>query len=97
MGAFTLILHGVDHDVWGERIEILQNHFMDSRLEINVYLLTVDFNVISSVRSQSWVQDAGLNEGGGLLVRPDQHILLPLTAKTRAEDIISAMEAHVGH
>lgn len=96
VGAFTLLLHSADQGVWRERIDILRHQYDSSGLEINVYLLTVDFDVVSNARGQSWVEDARLGEGGGLLVRPDQHILLPLIASTEAAEILSVMKAHLG-
>ncbi len=96
VGAFTIILHATHQDAWRSRLEMLRDHYHDSGLELNVYLFKVDFDVISGARGQSWLEGARLNEGGGLLVRPDQHILLPLEAMTQANEMVSVIEAHLG-
>jgi hypothetical protein len=96
VGAFTFILHAAAQDVWRERVEYLRDQYQKWGLELNVYFLTMDFDVISSDRAKSWVTDAGLAEGGGLLVRPDQHILMPLRETTGAAAILSAMKGHLG-
>lgn len=96
VGAFTFILHAVAQDVWRERVEYLRDQYHKWGLELNAYFLTMDFDVVPSERTKSWVKDAGLAQGGGLLVRPDQHILIPLRETTGAADILSAMKGHLG-
>jgi hypothetical protein len=96
VGSFTLLLHAADQDAWRERINALRHQYDASGPELNVYLLTADFDIVPSARGQSWVEDARLGDGGGLLVRPDQHILLPLVASTEAAEMLSAMKAHLG-
>ncbi|KAJ9610537.1 hypothetical protein H2200_005314 [Cladophialophora chaetospira] len=54
-----------------------------------------DFEVIGSA-GQEWLQGAGLRDGGGLLVRPDQHILMVLTKDTQVEDVKQCMRRHLG-
>ena len=97
VGAFTFILNSANADVWRGRIRTLQEQYQGLGLDLNAYFLTLDFDVASNVRGQAWIEGAGLKDGGGLLVRPDQHILLPLTAETAVEDISSALRAHLGH
>lgn len=54
-----------------------------------------DFDVIGQA-GQEWAKNAGLNDGGGLLLRPDQHILMVLKVDTRVEDVQACLARHLG-
>ncbi|KAK5051904.1 hypothetical protein LTR84_002707 [Exophiala bonariae] len=43
----------------------------------------------------SWLSQSGISEGGGFLVRPDQHILMVLTADTTSQDVQKAIKEHL--
>jgi hypothetical protein len=94
--AFTFIVNAEDADVWQPRIEQVRSFFKGTRLTLNTRCLGDDFDVLKSSRSHAWVEGAGLDAGSGLLVRPDQHILMPLRAETTSEDILQAFRAHIG-
>lgn len=42
-----------------------------------------------------WLDQTGLRRGGGLLVRPDQHILMVLTADTTTQDVQKVIKEHL--
>lgn len=95
--AFTFILGDSKGSVWQERIQQVQSHYGESSCRFNIYLLGVDFDlVLNAEHGQAWAKNAGIIQGGGLLVRPDQHILMPLGSGTTAAEILSALEAHLG-
>jgi hypothetical protein len=57
--------------------------------------LGVDYEVVGD-DGKDWVQKAGVASGGGLLVRPDQHILHVLKPGTTMEDIQKVVAEHLG-
>ena len=55
-----------------------------------------DFEVVEGDTGREWIKGAGLNDGGGLLVRPDQHILMVLKAETKAEEVEACLQQYLG-
>ncbi|ETI26007.1 hypothetical protein G647_02784 [Cladophialophora carrionii CBS 160.54] len=53
-----------------------------------------DFDVVGEA-GQQWLKGAGLQVGGGLLVRPDQHILMLLDADTTVEEVEACLKQHL--
>lgn len=94
--AFSFILHSKDAAAWQPLIEQIRSLFNGTGPLLNIRWLEDDFDVMPSPRSDAWVESAGLNAGGGLLVRPDQHILLPLRGDTTSTEILEAFSAHTG-
>ena len=61
---------------------------------VNTVRLGKDFELVDEDGKQ-WAENAGLRSGGGLLVRPDQHILMVLGKETNVGDIEMALSAHL--
>ena len=55
-----------------------------------------DFELVEGEAGRQWLKDAGLEHGGGLLVRPDQHILMVLRADTTVGDVEMCLHRHLG-
>ena len=72
------------------RFSSFQKHCDSIGVHSRIWCLGEDFNVVR----QHWFSE-GL-AGGGLLVRPDQHILLKVTNKTSGDDMIAALNSHLG-
>lgn len=53
-----------------------------------------DFELVGEA-GQQWLQGARLDVAGGLLVRPDQHILMVLRADTAPEDVELCIRQHL--
>jgi hypothetical protein len=53
-----------------------------------------DFTVVGEA-GVKWVEGAGLERGGGLLIRPDQHILMVLDPDTTVEDVQDCLQRHL--
>lgn len=51
---------------------------------------------MASRRAEEWVEKLHLKEGGGVLVRPDQHILETRMAETTSEDVHETLAGHLG-
>ena len=62
------------------------------RIPCRVVVLGHDFVGVTD----DWLVAAGLSQGGGLIVRPDQHILHRILFNERPSDLISVIRAAVG-
>lgn len=58
--------------------------------------LGTDFELIRGRAGEDWLTGARLKEGGGLLIRPDQHILMVLDKTTTVKDVHEALRQHMG-
>ena len=96
VGAFTLIINSTNLTQWAETISALRERYGGSGLRLDVCSLDADFDVTDGEKGRAWVVGAGLDDGGGLLVRPDQHILLPLKKGMEREEILDVMQKHLG-
>ena len=56
-----------------------------------IWRLGEDFDMVR----QPWFSKY-LNTGGGLLIRPDQHILLEITEATSGDSMVAALQKHLG-
>lgn len=65
-------------------------------LKINTVVLGGDFEPLSCRRAEEWVEEMYLKEGGGVLLRPDQHILETWREIPAAEEIFNALAEHLG-
>lgn len=72
-------------------IILLQKHCNVIGVPLNVWRLEVDFKI----GTQSWFAYE-LANGGGVLIRPDQHILARVSVNTSGEDVIAEMNKHLG-
>ena len=61
-----------------------------------LHALGTDFKLIPGARSEAWADGTGLRNGGALLVRPDQHILMRLEPRTSAEEILASLKDFLG-
>ena len=53
-----------------------------AKTRFNIINLDSDFELLLDAAGQQWLQDSGLENGGGILVRPDQHIFCIVEALT---------------
>ncbi|CAI7572640.1 unnamed protein product [Penicillium discolor] len=86
--SWTLIL---GKEQQNHHIALLQKHFNVVGLTLNTWRLGVDFEIAR----QSWLADELVN-GGGILIRPDQHILARVSTETNGEDVIEEVSKHLG-
>jgi hypothetical protein len=61
---------------------------------VKTFRLGQDFEV-DGPEGHWWLSRAGLLSGGGVLVRPDQHILMILTADTTVKAVQKAIKEHL--
>ena len=76
--------------------EILSSSSQRSKSLLRVASLDKDFRM-SCEEGHSFCAELGLTDGqeGGVLVRPDQHILMRIYRETTAEDIAKAIREHL--
>ncbi|CAI7596681.1 unnamed protein product [Penicillium palitans] len=86
--SWTLILGKEQRN---PHIALLQKHFNVIGLTLNTWRLGVDFEIVR----QSWFAGELVN-GGGILIRPDQHILARVPTETSGEDVIEEVSKHLG-
>ncbi|RDW65001.1 hypothetical protein BP6252_10652 [Coleophoma cylindrospora] len=90
--AFTLICRDVRwKDVWSSAKTALP-----SQLKVNVLVLGKDFELLDGKYAAEWIEGFGLDNGGAVLVRPDQHILARLDGQGSIEDLLKVLKEHVG-
>lgn len=63
---------------------------------INTVVLGIDFEVILSPISQTWSHELRLLEGGGVVVRPDQHILGIFGPEATGLEVSELVQDHLG-
>lgn len=86
--SWTVIL-GRDHT--GSHVSQFKQHCDAIHVRLNVWCLGADFELVQ----KNWFEDEALNNGG-LLVRPDQHILTRFTIYTRGEELFTELKRHIG-
>lgn len=86
--SWTLIL---GKEQQNPHIALLQKHFTVIGITLNAWRLGVDFEIVR----QSRFADELVN-GGGILIRPDQHILARVSTETNGEDVIEEVNKHLG-
>lgn len=66
---------------------------------LQTFALRRDFEVVFEMQAKEWLEEFQLNDGqhGGVLVRPDQHVLFMLTESTTPEEVASVVRHAVGH
>lgn len=83
--SFTLIIG--DRQAWEQRFKHLQKSLADT-FKIRLWSVNEDFGFAFPEQEKQFRQGFGLDSGGGVLVRPDQHILAVL-------DEASFLEGHI--
>lgn len=97
--AFTLIVDGTNAgnlERWRGLAEQIKAYAWQKGIPINFRYSGVDFQVLPGAQGDAWGQGFGLVEGGGVLVRPDQHILMVLGQDSSVLEVRRGLEAHLG-
>jgi hypothetical protein len=99
--AFTIITGSSDAGA-GEntpesnepRILQVQDRLQTEGLRIDMWTAGRSFNFVGD--HVAFAREVQLDNGGGLIVRPDQHILMTFDRATTASEMISALQEHLG-
>ena len=68
-------------------------------MPLRVVVLRSDFECVFEEQASEWLEELGLREGeyGGVLVRPDQHILSVLNKNKTAEELATELNEAAGY
>ncbi|KAK9792807.1 putative FAD-binding domain-containing protein [Seiridium cardinale] len=89
--SFTLIVGS--RSGWEQRIGELQDRLQKRKIQIRLWAAGTDFEFVFPKHEQQFDEGSRLNNGGGILIRPDQHILAVLGPEHKS----SELERHVLH
>lgn len=81
---------------WASRFEALQTGLKDQGVRLCIFAAGEDFDFRDSSCAELFSNKTGLESGGGLLVRPDQHLLRVLKAEDGHEDISRTILEYLG-
>ncbi|EON61505.1 hypothetical protein W97_00720 [Coniosporium apollinis CBS 100218] len=94
LDGFTVVVGS--HEEWAARFDALKAATVQWAIKLRLYAADTDFDFMFHDHRDLFDDGAHLSTGGGLLVRPDQHILLELTADVSVEDLQVALSRHLG-
>ncbi|KAI5922123.1 FAD binding domain-containing protein [Camillea tinctor] len=92
--CFTLITSS--RQSWSSRCKALAEALGQWGVRIEMRAADCDFEFVEPIQRELFNQGAAMNEGGALLVRPDQHILGCLSPETNFLDLVTLVKSHLG-
>lgn len=94
--TFTLLV-GSPKNKWMERFDALQSGILAERkVKLRLCVSGTGFEFVDEKHAALFDDEGGFKSGGGLLVRPDQHILAVLGPEDTAEHLEMAVRGHIG-
>lgn len=81
---------------WETRLRSLANTKTGSKLKLQLFAGDEDFDYVEDYHRQLFEEGAGLEHGGGLIVRPDQHIMTRLPADVTVEELEALLQRELG-
>lgn len=81
---------------WTQRVSKLASTKPGSKLKLHIFGADDDFDYVEDYHRKLFNEGAGLENGGGLMVRPDQHILTCLTGDTSVEELETLLNKELG-
>ena len=82
--------------IWQTEFERITSLLPDRAISINIVVMEAEWYFVLEKQAQLWKENVAFGLGGGLLVRPDQHILMVLGRDTTAEDVAGQLSSHLG-
>ncbi|RSL91330.1 hypothetical protein CEP51_000332 [Fusarium floridanum] len=92
--SFTLIVSS--RNTWATRFDQLHKLTQSSGINLRLCSVDEDFEFVFEEQQDTYNKGSGILQGGGLLVRPDQHLLGCVDEKATAEDLALLVLAHLG-
>lgn len=92
---FTLLVGS--RTAWAKRFQDLKGSMRGLGVQLHFCVAGEDFDFVHQKYADRFADGADLNNGGGLLIRPDQHILRILRLDDQAEELHRIMQEHLGH
>lgn len=91
---FTLLVGS--RTAWTERFKDLEGSVRGHGVGLCISVAGEDFDFVDQKYAEHFADEADMSTGGGLLIRPDQHILRILRTDDKAEELHAAILAHLG-
>lgn len=91
---FTLIVS--PNMTWEVKAGQVQQLSKRAGVKVQVWVWKKDFDFVNENQASLFKNQGGFADGGGLVVRPDQHILGRLGQDTTAEEVTSLVFGHLG-
>lgn len=92
--SFTLIVG--ERGKWASRVQSLLGMLEEIKVRIRLYGSDVDFAFVQQYHRSLFDDGASFNAGGGLLVRPDQHVLAKLQPEVTVQEMALLLVEHLG-
>lgn len=92
--SFTVIVGA--RAPWAEAFRALEASMQAHGVKVCLQVAGQDFDFVEEQYAGLFAAEAGLTTGGGLLVRPDQHILHILRSDDGAEELGMVIRRHLG-
>lgn len=92
---FTLVVGS--RTEWADRFRDLRSSMEAYGVQVSCRAAGEDFDFVDQKVADLYISKARLGSGGGLLVRPDQHILQVLDSDDGPEELGTAVLRHLGH
>jgi hypothetical protein len=92
--SFTLLVGPTGH--WKEKFTALQERFEKTNINLRLFVLGTDFQFANDAHKTLFLEQGGFRSGGGLLVRPDQHILLKVSSSASVVELEITLREHLG-
>lgn len=91
--AFTLIVGPLSEKLFLD--DVSPRSKANVSVPVNIVVLGRDFEIIPSSTTQKWLHELRLLEGGGVIVRPDQHILSIFDVETTGLEVSKIIQDHL--
>jgi hypothetical protein len=92
--TFTLIVDKSASERWQSVIEGAAAR-PPKVLKTNIAVLGEHFGLLACGKAEEWVGELRLEEGGGTLIRPDQHVLETWREVPTAEEVFNTLAEHL--
>lgn len=93
--SFTLLVGS--RSEWVERFRTLKESVESLGINVCMRVAGDDFEFVDRKYAELFATKASFGTGGGLLVRPDQHLLQLIKSNDTGEDIAGALLGYLGH
>lgn len=81
---------------WQTKVQQIRALLHRSNVQLKVWSVDGDFEIVDVKQRDLFEAGAGLLNGGGLVVRPDQHIIARVKETMTAPDIAALIINHLG-
>lgn len=91
--TFTLIV--ASRDVWTTCYNEVVKRMVPRNIKVQLWAVDLDFSFVDSQQRELWHRN-GLTGGDAFLVRPDQHILAPVSIGATSDSMADLINLHLG-